>query len=381
MHYSEAVTIADLREIARKKLPRSVFGFVDGAASDERTLRDNEGDFSRIRFAPRFMVDVGQRSQAVNVLGSTYSSPMILGPTGLAGIFWPHGDLAIARACKALDVGFCQSTNSNASIEQVAGANKDFWFQLYIQRDRGFSTSLMQRAWEAGARVLVLTIDLPIPGPRERDVRNGFMVPPRIGLDNVFDYASKLGWLWRLATGPRFTMGNFDAPGQAPRKMTTLAQYVASQFDPSVTWKDLDWIRSEWKGKLAVKGILRPDDAVRAQQHGADAVIVSNHGGRQLDSSPSAIAALPGIVDALGGKTSVLMDGGIRRGGDIVKAMALGASACLVGRAGLYGLASGGQPGVERAISMLKKEIDITQALLGIPELSQIDRSALFPER
>lgn len=381
MHYNEAVTIADLREIARRKLPRSVFGFVDGAASDERTLRENEGDFSHIRFSPRFMVDVAQRSQAVKVLGSAYSSPMILGPTGLAGIFWPEGDLAIARACKQLDVGFCQSTNSNASIEQVAGANSNFWFQLYIQRDRGFSRTLMQRAWDAGSRVLVLTIDLPIPGPRERDTRTGFMVPPRIGLDNVFDYASKLGWLWRLATGPRFTLGNFDAPGQQPRKMTTLAQYVAAQFDPSVTWKDLDWIRSEWKGQLAVKGILRPDDAIRAREHGADAVIVSNHGGRQLDGSPSAVAALPGIVDALGSGTPVLMDGGIRRGSDIVKAMALGASACLVGRAGLYGLASGGQRGVERAIGMLQKEIDITQALLGVSELDKIDRDALFPQR
>ncbi|MEK0434027.1 MAG: lactate dehydrogenase, partial [Pseudomonadota bacterium] len=257
MQYRQAVTISDLREIARKNLPRAVFGFIDGAAFDEQTMRENETDFSRIRFAPRFLIDVGQRSQAVTVMGHTYRSPMILGPTGLAGVLWPWGDLQIARACKALEVGFCQSTNSNASIEQVANANNDFWFQLYVQRDRGLSKALMQRAWDAGARVLVLTVDLPIPGRRERDVRNGFTIPPRIGLDNVFDYASKLGWLWRLATGPRFTLGNFDEPGQPPRKMTSLAKYTASQFDPSVTWKDLDWIRSEWRGYLAIKGILR----------------------------------------------------------------------------------------------------------------------------
>lgn len=378
MNYHQAVTIADLRQIAKRKLPRSVFGFIDGTAFDEHTLRENESDFARIRFAPRFMVDVAQRSQAVTVLGHTYQSPIILGPTGLAGILWPWGDLHIARACKALGVGFCQSTNSNASIEQVANANRDFWFQLYIQRDRGLSKELMRRAWDAGARVLVLTVDLPIPGRRERDVRNGFMLPPRIGLDNVFDYGSKLGWLWRLATGPRFTLGNFDTPDQPRRTMTTLAKYTASQFDASVTWKDLDWLRREWQGYMAIKGILRADDAVLAKQNGADAVIVSNHGGRQLDGSPSAVSALPAIVDALKGEISVLMDGGIRRGGDIVKALALGASACLIGRAGLYGLASGGRYGVERAISMLQQEIDITLALLGVPDLSKIDRGALM---
>jgi len=382
MNYKQAITIGDLRNIARKKLPRSVFGFIDGAAHDERTLRDNEADLAKIRFAPRFMVDVSQRSQQVEVLGNTFNSPMILGPTGLAGILWPDGDLAIARATQTKGVGFCQSTNSNCSIEQLATrVRSDFWFQLYIQKDRDFSRSLMQRAWDAGSRVLVLTIDLPLPGPRERDQRNGFTVPPRIGLDNIFDYASKIGWLLRLANGPKFTFGNIDNPDAPARKLMTLAQYVSAAFDPSVTWEDLDWIRREWQGKLAVKGILRADDAKRAQAHGADAVIVSNHGGRQLDGSPSAIAALPAVVDAVGDKTTVLMDGGIRRGGDIVKAMAIGARACLVGRAGLYGLASGGQTGVERAIGMLQQEIDIVQALLGVPDITKIDRSALFEER
>ena len=382
MHYSQAITISDLRDIARKKLPRSVFGFIDGAAHDERTLRDNEADFATIRFAPRFMVDVSQRSQQVEVLGESLRSPMILGPTGLAGILWPEGDLAIARATEAKGVGFCQSTNSNCSIEQLATrARSNFWFQLYIQKDRGFSRSLIQRAWDAGARVLVVTVDLPLPGPRERDQRNGFTVPPRIGLDNIFDYASKLGWLLRLATGPKFTFGNLENPDAPARKLMTLAQHVSSSFDASVTWQDLDWIRNEWQGKLAIKGILRADDAIKAQSHGADAVIVSNHGGRQLDSSPSAIAALPAVVDAVGEKTTVLMDGGIRRGGDIVKAIALGASACLIGRAGLYGLASGGQAGVERAIALLQQEIDIVQALLGMPDLTAIDRSALFDRR
>ena len=382
VHFSKAINIADLREIARRKLPRSVFGFIDGGAHDERTLRDNEADLARLRFAPRVMVDVSHRKQSVQILGESLSSPMILGPTGLAGLLWPEGDLHIARASAKTGVGFCQSTNSNCSIEQLAQhGRKDFWFQLYIQKDRGLTEALIQRAWDAGSRVLVVTVDLPLQGPRERDVRNGFTVPPRIGLDNIFDYASKLGWLMRLGTGPRFTFGNLVAPGAPTQKLVSLAQHISASFDASVNWKDLDWLRDRWQGRIAVKGILRADDAVRAVSHGADAIMVSNHGGRQLDGVPSAAAALPAIVDAVDERISVLMDGGIRRGSDIVKALALGADACLIGRAGLYGLASGGQAGVERAIAILQKEIDITLALLGVPDIAGLDRSALFDER
>jgi L-lactate dehydrogenase (cytochrome) len=382
MHFSKAINIADLREIARRKLPRSVFGFIDGGAHDERTLRDNEADLARLRFAPRVMVDVSHRKQSVQVLGEALTSPMILGPTGLAGLLWPEGDLHIARATAQTGVGFCQSTNSNCSIEQMAQhGRKDFWFQLYIQKDRGLTEALIQRAWDAGSRVLVVTVDLPLQGPRERDVRNGFTVPPRIGFDNIFDYASKLGWLLRLGLGPRFTFGNLVTPGAPTQKLVSLAQHISASFDASVNWNDLNWLRQRWQGQIAVKGILRADDAVRAVSQGADAVMVSNHGGRQLDGVPSAAAALPAIAEAVNGKSTVLMDGGIRRGSDIVKALALGADACLIGRAGLYGLASGGQAGVERAIAILQKEIDITLALLGVPNIADLDRSALFESR
>ncbi len=379
MEFKRAVNIADLREIARRQLPRSVFGFIDGGAHDERTLRDNEGDLAAIRFAPRMLVDVSTRSQQVEVLGQSLSSPMVFGPTGIAGVLWPEGDLCLARATAAKGIGFCQSTTSNASIEQVAQrGRKDHWFHLYVQKDRGLTRSLVDRAWDAGCPVLVLTVDLPVAGPRERDIRNGFTLPPRIDLSNAFDYARKFGWLWRMASAPRFTFGNLDNPNGAPRKLVTLAEQIGRNFDASVGWKDLEQLRRDWKGKLVVKGLLRADDALRALDHGADAVVVSNHGGRQLDSAPSAIAALPAIVQALEGRIPVLMDGGIRRGSDVVKAIALGASACIVGRAGLYGLASAGQAGVERAIDILQREIDITLALLGVPDIRQVDRSALF---
>ncbi len=381
MKLGQAVNVADLRDIARRNLPRSVFGFIDGGAHDEVTLRDNVDDFARLCFAPRMLVDVSVRRQAIELLGQSLTSPMVFGPTGIAGLLWPEGDLCIARATEVRGVGFCQSTTSNASIEQVATrGRRNHWFQLYVQKDRGLTRSLLQRAQDAGCPVLILTVDLPLPGARERDVRTGFTLPPRMGPSNMFDYARRLGWLWRMSQAPRFTFGNLDDPNGAPRKLLTLAEQVGKNFDASVSWKDLDWIRSEWPGKLAIKGLLRADDAVRAVQHGADAVIVSNHGGRQLDQVQSGIAALPAIADAVGNQVPVLMDGGIRRGSDVVKARALGATACIVGRAGLYGLAAGGQAGVERAIAMLQQEIDITLALLGVPDIADVDRSALCME-
>ena len=378
MTIARVVTVDDLRQRARKNLPKAIFEFIDGGANDEQTLRANRAHFADIDFAPRTLVDVSERRQSTRILGQNLSSPFILGPTGLAGLLWPEGDLATARATQAAGVGYCLSTNSNASIESVAqrGCNS-FWFQLYIQRDRGMVRSLVERAVAAGCPVLCLTVDLPIQGPRERDQRNGFTVPPRLGLSNVLDYARHPGWLARMARGPRITFGNLEQPGQQKAALVTLAQHISTQFDPTVTWKEVDWIRSVWPGRIALKGILHAGDARRAVEHGVDAVIVSNHGGRQLDGAPSAISALPPIIDAVEGKAEVLMDGGIRRGSDIVKALALGAKGCLIGRAGLYGLASQGEAGVARAIAILKAEIDVTLALLGQPDVAALDRAAV----
>ncbi len=377
MAIPRAVTVDDLRQRARKNLPKAIFEFIDGGANDEQTLQANRRHFADIDFAPRVMVDVGQRRQSTQLLGQDLTSPFILGPTGLAGLLWPDGDLAMARATQAAGVGYCLSTNSNASIEGIAQQGRgSFWFQLYIQRDRGRVRALVDRAAAAGCPVLCLTVDLPVQGPRERDRRNGFTVPPRLGLGNLLDYAQHLGWLARMSRGPRITFGNLEQPGHKAALMT-LAQNISTQYDPTVTWDALDWLKSVWPGRIAIKGILHPGDAREALAHGVDAVIVSNHGGRQLDGAPSAISALPAIVDAVAGKAEVLMDGGIRRGSDIVKALALGARGCLVGRAGLYGLASQGETGVATAIDILKTEIDMTLALLGQPDVAALDRSAV----
>lgn len=379
MTCARAVTVADLRGLAKRNLPKSVFEFIDGGANDERTLNANMHDLARIGFAPRILTDVSNRCQSVRILGQDYSSPLIFGPTGLSGLLWPDGDIATARATVTAGIGYCLSTNSNSSIEQVASQGRpDFWFQLYIQRDRAMVRSLVDRAAAAGCHVLCVTVDLPIQGPRERDERNGFTMPPRLHLGDVFDYATRMGWLWRMATGPRITFANLERAGGDESNLKTLVEHISAQFDQTVTWKEIDWLKSIWPGRMAIKGILHPQDARLAVEHGVDAVIVSNHGGRQLDGAPSAISALPGIVEAVDGRAEVLMDGGIRRGSDVVKAMALGARGCLIGRAGLYGLAANGEGGVSRAIEILKKEIDVTLALLGQPDITKISRSAIL---
>jgi L-lactate dehydrogenase (cytochrome) len=315
------------------------------------------------------------------LFGQELASPLLLAPIGMAGIVGRQAEIAAARAAEAASIGFCLSTAASCSAAQVAAATtRAFWFQLYITKDRGFTRSLIEAALAARCNALVVTIDLQVSGRRWRDMRNGFAVPPRISPANCIDMARRVGWARDVLLGPKLTFANF-AGMTGTGSLGSLSAFINTQFDPAVTWKDLDWLRQEWTGPIVLKGILTPEDAVLAAEHGADGIVVSNHGGRQLDGVSSSIAALPGIVDAVAGRTEVLLDGGIRRGGDVVKALALGARACLVGRAFLYGLACRGQAGAEQVIRMLQAEIDTTLALLGRDGVAALEPGALIVPR
>jgi L-lactate dehydrogenase (cytochrome) len=370
-------SIEDLRRLARRRLPRALFDFVDGGAQDEVTLRANQSDFQRLTLLPRVLTNVARRDQSVTVLGQKLAQPLILAPTGGPGLLWPNGALAAAKAADKARVGFCLSTMSTSSIEDVSKAlARPIWFQLYVMRDRGLAKSMIERAKAAGCAVLVLTVDLALQGQRDRDVRNGLTIPLELRLSTLLDFALHPGWAWRFFTGPKVTLANLVGSGHGD-DMLTIAEFVNSQFDQSVTWKDIEWAKSLWGGPLALKGIVSPDDARLAADHGVDAVIVSNHGGRQLDGVHSAISALPDVVDAVDGRMEVILDGGVRRGTDVIKAMALGAKACMIARPFLYGLASMGGAGVGRALEILRNELDVGLALMGRASVSALDRSAL----
>ncbi len=368
--------IADLRELAWRRLPRVLFDFIDGGAQDELTMRANQEDFNRFSLAQRVLRDVSARDQSVTVLGQKYALPLILSPTGMTGLLWPNGALEAARAACAAGAGFCLSSMSTSTVEEVAKVSSyPTWFQLYVMRDRVMSRELIERAKAAGCSALVLTVDLAMQGQRDRDVHNGLTIPPKLSVANLLNFAMRPGWVWRYLTGPKVMPASLVKPGQST--LFTIAGYVNSQFDQSVTWKDIEWAKSVWGGPLALKGILDPEDAKLAVEHGVDAVIVSNHGGRQLDGVRSAISALPDVVDAVAGRAEVLIDGGIRRGSDVLKAIALGAKACMIGRPYMYGLAARGRPGVAQALELLRNEIDLALALTGNSQLAALDRSVV----
>jgi isopentenyl diphosphate isomerase/L-lactate dehydrogenase-like FMN-dependent dehydrogenase len=359
--------------MARARLPKAVFDFIDGGSEDERTRHYNSRDFDHWQLMPRVGIDVSTRSKSTTILGRSTRLPLMISPTGLAGFFWRDGEIAAATAAARHDIPFCLSTNSIASIEQVAEAAPDGerWFQLYFLRDRDWMKGLLRRAADANYRVLCLTVDLPVSGRRERDLRNGFTIPLQPRLSNALDLVRRPAWLIDTARS-KPTFGNFNM--DTTTGFTAIAQHVASLFDPSATWDDIAEIRDLWRGPLAIKGVLHPEDATKAVDIGADAVIVSNHGGRQLDHAPSAIAALPDVVQAVGTRTEVILDGGVKRGTDILKALALGANACSIGRSFLWGLSAGGEAGVSRAIELLEGELDRAMALLGTPMVSDVTR-------
>ena len=371
-------SIEDLRRRARRSLPRAIFDFIDGGSQDEVTLAANRRDFERIALMPRVLTDVSTRQLSTTLLGERLALPLIAAPTGLAGLVARKGEVAEARATEAAGIPYCLSQMAASSIEEVkAATRRAFWFQSYLVKDRGINETLMERAASAGCKVLVVTLDTKAQGPRERDMRNGFTVPPRVTWRNALDVLRRLDWIRDVAMGPRVTFANLAGSLVGSSDIISIARFAAEQYDFSVSWPQIDWCRSRWDGKLVLKGILTAEDARLAVEHGADAVIVSNHGGRQLDHSRSAIAALPAVVDAVGDRTEVILDGGVRRGSDIIKALALGARACMAGRPFLYGLAAGGERGVTRAIELLRNELDVNLALLGCASVQTLDRSAI----
>ncbi len=370
--------IADLRELARRRIPRAIFEYADRGSYDEVTFRRNRHDLEALEFRQRVMVDVSKQSLTTMILGEEWKIPVGIGPTGLTGLFHANGEMLGARAAEAYGVPFCLSTMSICSIEDVRSAvSKPFWFQLYLMRDRGFNEELIQRAKAAQCSALMLTVDMPIQGLRRRDPKNGLSIPPRITLRNALEVAMKPSWAVKVAMGKRRTFGNLEGKMSNTGGLTTLSQWIGSQFDPTVTWKDIEWVRSRWPGKLIVKGILDAEDAKLACENAADALVVSNHGGRQLDGGPSTISVLPEIVDVVGDRCEVLFDGGIQSGQDVLKALALGARGCLIGKTFLYALAAMGERGVTTALDILAKELQVSLALTGSNDVRTVSRDIL----
>jgi L-lactate dehydrogenase (cytochrome) len=360
------LNIEDLRQLAKKRIPRAIFDYAAGGAYDERTLLRNSADLDAMTFRQRVMVDVSNISLGTTMAGTAVSMPLAIGPTGLAGLFHADGEILAAKAAAACGIPYCMSTMSICSIEDVRTATQQpFWFQQYLMKDRGFNQELIERAAAAQCSALMLTLDLQVLGERRRDPRNGLTIPPRLTLRNAWDVATKPSWALKVLFGKRRTFGNLVGRIGGSSGVRTLAEWTATQFDPTANWRDVEWVRSRWPGKLILKGVLDAEDARFGLAAGADAIVVSNHGGRQLDGAPSSISVLPEIVAAIDGRCEVLFDGGIRSGQDIAKALALGARGTLIGRTFLYALAAAGQAGVIKAIEIMRNELRTTLALTG----------------
>ncbi|MGH8206384.1 MAG: alpha-hydroxy acid oxidase [Steroidobacteraceae bacterium] len=372
--------VQDLRALARRRIPRAIFDYADGGAYGELTIGRNRRDLDAIELRQRVMVDLSSLSVESALLGEPAAMPLGIGPTGLTGLFYGDGEIHGARAAQAFGVPFCLSTMSICSIEDVREAVKaPFWFQVYVMRDRGFNEELIARARAAQCPVLMLTVDMQMQGLRRRDSKNGLTVPPRLTLFNAAQIALRPTWAARVLFGKRRVFGNLVSRLPQTGGLSTLAQWIASQFDLSVTWKDVEWIRRQWNGKLIIKGILDAEDARAACAAGVDAIVVSNHGGRQLDGAPSTISVLPEIVAAVDGRCEGLFDGGVQCGQDILKAVALGARGCLIGKTFLYALAAMGGRGVTTALSILRDELRVTLALTGRSRIAEVDASILRP--
>jgi L-lactate dehydrogenase (cytochrome) len=371
-------SIDDLREAALRRVPRAFFQYADHGSYTQSTLRANRSDLEAINLNQRVGIDMGTRDLATTMAGEAVALPFGFGPIGLCGMQHGDGEILACRAAQAAGIPFTLSTMSICSIEDVAAnVEKPFWFQLYVMRDRGFARELIARAKTAKCSALMVTLDLTMLGQRHCDVRNGLTVPPEITARNALDVLTKPAWALSIARGKRKTFGNLAGHVRGMENVTSLATWVSKQFDPTLNWRDLEWIGSEWGGTILLKGIMDPRDAKIAASTGVKAIVVSNHGGRQLDGAPSSIAALPAIVDAVGSETEVIFDSGIRTGIDILRALALGAKSVLLGRAYIYGLGAAGEAGVARAIDILRNELDIAMGLTATESVRQVRRDVI----
>jgi L-lactate dehydrogenase (cytochrome) len=370
--------IEDLRLEHKRRVPKAFFDYADRGSYTEDTLRANHNDLQQIKFRQRILIDVSKRDLSTTILGEPAAMPLILAPVGLLGMQHGDGEIHACRAAQAAGIPFTQSTMSICSIEDIAAAvDKPFWFQLYVMKDRGFIKSLIERAIAAKCSALVLTVDLQVIGQRHQDIKNGMTVPPEWSLSKLIDFATKPAWVSGVLQGKRRTFGNLAGHLKISDDITSLSTWINSQFDTSLNWKDIDWIRSIWPGKLILKGILDVEDAEIAAKTGAQAIVVSNHGGRQLDGAPSSIEVLPEIVEEVGSQVEIMFDGGIRSGQDVMRALALGAKSCMIGRAYAYGLGAGGEAGVAKALDILAKELTTTMGLCGVNTIAEIDDHVL----
>ena len=379
-----AANVDDLRLIARRRLPRGVFDYIDGAAEDEITMDRNQADYRSWEFAPAVLRDVGRIDTSAELLGKPLPFPLVLAPTGFTRIVEPPGELSVARAAARRGIPYALSTLGTRSIEEVAeaGAGGRNWFQVYVWKDRGMVRNMIERAAAAGYEALCITVDLAVPGRRERDVRNGMTLPPKLGLDMLIEGMLKPSWTWRFITADPITFANVvGLHEQDGSSAVELASLVNDQFDPSLSWSDIEWFRSLWDGPIIIKGIQSVADARRAVEHGVEAIAVSNHGGRQLEGAPTPIGLIEPIAQEVGGSVEIICDGGIRRGSDILKALALGARAVMAGRAYLYGLGAGGEKGVDWVLDFLDEGMRRTMALAGVRSLAEVNRQLVRRRR
>lgn len=371
--------VEDFRRLALRRVPRMFYDYADSGSWTEGTYRSNEEDFHKLKFRQRVAVDIEQRNLRSTMVGEPVAMPVALAPTGLTGMQHADGEILAARAAEKFGVPFTLSTMSICSIEDIAAhTNKPFWFQLYVMRDRDFMERLIDRAKAANCSALVLTLDLQVLGQRHKDIRNGLTAPPKPTLANLINLATKPRWCLNMLGTDRRSFGNIVGHAKNVTDVSSLSSWTAEQFDPSLSWKDLEWIKKRWNGKLVLKGVMEPEDARLAAESGADAIIVSNHGGRQLDGAPSSISALPRVVHAVGKDIEVWVDGGIRSGQDVLRAIALGAKGTMIGRAFLYALGAMGEQGVHRCLEIIAKELDISMAFCGHTDIQQVDRSILL---